>query len=189
MAKYSFDIKFSVVQHYLQGKGGYLATANKFQITDVTEFNICGQKVYLSPILDLYNREIVSFTIDKHSNAQLVPSMLKIALKRLDQNEYPMIHSDQGWQYQMRGYQQLLQQNGMMQSMSRKGNCLDAVMENFFGILKTEFYYLKKFTDVDTFIDELVEYIRYYNEDRISIKLKRLSPVTYRTQSLLTNRS
>lgn len=163
---------------------------NQKWVTDVTEFNICGQKVYLSPILDLYNREIVSFTIDKHPNAQLVPSMLKIALKRLAQNEHPMIHSDQGWQYQMRGYQQLLQQHGMMQSMSRKGNCLDnAVMESFFGVLKTEFYYLKKFTDVDTFIDELEEYIRYYNEDRISLKLKGLSPVSYRTQSLLTNRS
>ena len=158
---------------------------NEKWVTDVTEFNVAGQKVYLSPILDLYNREIVSFTIDKHPHAQLVPEMIKQAFKRLQSHEQPLIHSDQGWQYQMGSYQHLLKQHGMTQSMSRKGNCLDnAAMESFFGVLKSEFYYTKKFTDADHFIKELKGYIWYYNHERIKTKLKGLSPVQYRNQSL-----
>ena len=158
---------------------------NEKWVTDVTEFNIAGQKVYLSPILDLYNREIVSFTIDKRPHAELVGNMIQQALKQLKQNEQPLIHSDQGWQYQMKAYQNMLNQHGITQSMSRKGNCLDnAAMESFFGVLKSEFYYTKKFTDADDFIAELKEYIWYYNHDRIKTKLKGLSPVQYRNQSL-----
>ncbi|MEN9864110.1 MAG: hypothetical protein RLZZ601_1874, partial [Pseudomonadota bacterium] len=98
----------------------------------------------------------------------------------------PMLHSDQGWQYQMGFYQQALKAQGITQSMSRKGNCLDnAVMENWFGIMKTEFFYQKKFDDVQSFKTELKEYIHYYNHDRIKQKLKGLSPVQYRTQSLV----
>jgi transposase InsO family protein len=85
----------------------------------------------------------------------------------------------------MKMYQTLLKQQGIRQSMSRKGNCLDnAAMESFFGILKSEFYYTKKFTDVENFIEELKEYIWYYNHERIKTKLKGLSPVQYRNQSL-----
>jgi transposase InsO family protein len=152
----------------------------------VTEFNIAGQKVYLSPVLDLFNREIVSFTVDKHPHAQLIPNMLQEALKKLKYDEQPLVHSDQGWQYQMKSYQNTLKQRGMLQSMSRKGNCLDnAAMESFFGVLKSEFYYTKKFTDADDFIEELKEYIWYYNHERIKTKLKGLSPVQYRNQSFL----
>jgi putative transposase len=163
---------------------------NEKWVTDVTEFNITGQKVYLSPVLDLYNREIISFTIDKRPHAQLIPNMLDEALKTLKRHEQPLIHSDQGWQYQMKGYQQMLKQRGMLQSMSRKGNCLDnAAMESFFGVLKSEFYYTKKFTDADDFIKELKEYIWYYNHERIKTKLKGLSPVQYRNQSLFLNQT
>jgi transposase InsO family protein len=85
----------------------------------------------------------------------------------------------------MKMYQTLLKQQGIRQSMSRKGNCLDnAAMGSFFGILKSEFYYTKKFTDVENFIEELKEYIWYYNHERIKTKLKGLSPVQYRNQSL-----
>ena len=161
---------------------------NEKWVTDVTEFNIAGQIVYLSPILELYNREIVSFTIDKRPHAELVPNMIQQAFRKLKPCEQPFIHSDQGWQYQMKGYQQTLKQSGMIQSMSRKGNCLDnAAMESFFGILKSEFYYTKKFTDADAFITELKEYIWYYNHERIKTKLKGLSPVQYRNQSLFLN--
>lgn len=161
---------------------------NEKWVTDVTEFNIAGQKVYLSPVLDLFNREIVSFTIDKRPHAQLVPNMLQEALKKLKQEEQPLVHSDQGWQYQMKGYQNTLKQHGMLRSMSRKGNCLDnAAMESFFGVLKSEFYYTKRFTDADDFIKELEEYIWYYNHERIKTKLKGLSPVQYRNQSLFLN--
>jgi putative transposase len=153
-------------------------------VTDVTEFNISGQKIYLSPILDLFNREVVSYTVDKRPHAQMVPQMLMEASKRLKKIK-PILHSDQGWQYQMKMYQTLLKQQGIRQSMSRKGNCLDnAAMGSFFGILKSEFYYTKKFTDVENFIEELKEYIWYYNHERIKTKLKGLSPVQYRNQSL-----
>ena len=92
-----------------------------------------------------------------------------------------ILHSDQGWQYQNKRYQKLLKEKGIIQSMSRKGNCLDnAVIENFFGLLKSELFYLKKFKSVEYFIKELKSYIKYYNTKRIKIKLKGLSPVEYR---------
>ena len=159
---------------------------NQKWVTDVTEFNIKGEKVYLSPILDLYNQEIVSYEIADRPQIRSVMEMLKSAFKRLGNSEQPMLHSDQGWQYQMGIYQQALKVQGLSQSMSRKGNCLDnAVMENWFGIMKTEFFYQKKFSDVQSFKTELKDYIHYYNHDRIKEKLKGLSPVQYRTQSLV----
>ena len=159
---------------------------NQKWVTDVTEFNIKGQKVYLSPILDLYNQEIISYEIADRPQISMVSAMLNKAFKRLKQMDKPMLHSDQGWQYQMGLYQQALHKQGITQSMSRKGNCLDnAVMETWFGIMKTEFFYQKKFDDVQSFKTELKEYIDYYNHDRIKQKLKGLSPVQYRTQSLV----
>jgi putative transposase len=161
------------------------STPNEKWVTDVTEFNILGNKVYLSPILDLYNGEIVSYAVAQRPQYSLVGSMLHQAISRLEPHEKPMVHSDQGWQYQMSCYQAALQARGLSQSMSRKGNCLDnAAMESFFGVLKSEFYYTKKFTDADDFIKELKEYIWYYNHERIKTKLKGLSPVQYRNQSL-----
>jgi transposase InsO family protein len=93
------------------------------------------------------------------------------------------LHSDQGWQYQHKRYQELLKENKISQSMSRKGNCLDnAVMENFFGILKSELLYLQKFESIDHFREKLEAYLKYYNEDRIKLKLGGKSPVQYRLQ-------
>jgi transposase InsO family protein len=158
---------------------------NEKWVTDVTEFNVRGEKVYLSPILDLYNREIVSYEIKDRPQLGLVMDMLNKAFGSLKAGDKPMLHSDQGWQYQMRHYQQKLKDRGLEQSMSRKGNCLDnAVMENFFGILKTEFFHGKKFESVESFKTGLHEYMRYYNHDRIKEKLEGLSPVQYRIQSL-----
>ena len=159
---------------------------NQKWATDVTEFNIKGERVYLSPILDLYNGEIISYEIADRPQIKTVMQMLQKAFKRLKNEDAPLLHSDQGWQYQMGVYQQALSKQGITQSMSRKGNCLDnAVMENWFGIMKTEFFYQKKFESVQSFKTELKEYIHYYNHDRIKQKLKGLSPVNYRTQSLL----
>ena len=159
---------------------------NQKWVTDVTQFNIKGQKVYLSPILDLYNQEIISYEITDRPQIGSVMQMLKSAFKRLKSEDKPLLHSDQGWQYQMGIYQQTLHKQGITQSMSRKGNCLDnAVMENWFGVMKTEFFYQKKFETVQSFKKELGEYIHYYNHDRIKQKLKGLSPVQYRTQSLV----
>lgn len=157
---------------------------NEKWVTDVTEFHLYGQKLYLSTILDLYNREIVSYTISLRPRMCMVMNMIDDAISKLPKENSLILHSDQGWQYQMKNYQHKLVVNGIRQSMSRKGNCLDnAVMENFFGILKTELLYIQEFDSVEHFIQELHDYIYYYNNRRIKSKLKGMSPVNYRTHS------
>ena len=152
--------------------------------TDVTEFNINGNKVYLSPILDMYNNEILSYSISEHPNFEQTRDMLKKLFKVLPAGSKPLLHSDQGWQYQMAEYQRILKEKNITQSMSRKGNCLDnSVMENFFGRLKVEMFIGEKFRSVGEFTSKLKEYIHYYNNERISLKLKGMSPVQYRTHS------
>jgi putative transposase len=159
--------------------------ANQKWATDVTEFNVAGEKLYLSPILDLFNGEIIAFEMAKRPVYKMIDTMLKQAFKRLSPKDKPILHSDQGWQYRMPAYQTSLKSQGLAQSMSRKGNCLDnAAMESFFAVLKTEFFYLNKFTSVDQLEHGIKEYIRYYNHDRIKLKLKGLSPVQYRNQPL-----
>ena len=107
-----------------------------------------------------------------------------LSIHKLPNNTSPILHSDQGWQYQMKEYQRILKENNIQQSMSRKGNCLDnSVMENFFGRLKIEMFYGEKFESVNTFIDKLKEYIYYYNNERINLRLK-ISPVKCRTQNI-----
>lgn len=151
--------------------------------TDVTEFNVCDDKVYLSPILDMYNNEILSYSISLSPSFAQTKEMLNNLFDILPVNSKPILHSDQGWQYQMKEYQRLLKEHNITQSMSRKGNCLDnSIMENFFGRLKTEMFLGEKFESVNTFIDKLKEYIYYYNNERIVLKLK-MSPIQYRTHS------
>lgn len=160
-------------------------TNNAFEklVTDVTEFNVCNEKIYLSPILDLYNNEILSFSISTSPNFNQTREMLDGLFKILPTNAKPILHSDQGRQYQMKEFQRLLKEHNVIQSMSRKGNCLDnSVMENFFGRLKVEMFYGETFKSTDEFIRRLKEYITYYNNERISLKLK-MSPAEYRTQS------
>lgn len=152
--------------------------------TDVTQFKVGEEKVYLSPIMDLYNREIISYSISLSPNLDQVREMLKGLFSRLPSDAKPLCHSDQGWQYQHSEYQRLLQEHNIKQSMSRKGNCMDnGAMENFFGRLKVEMFYGEKFESVNAFIDALNSYIYYYNNHRISLKLKGMSPVQYRTHS------
>ena len=154
-------------------------------VTDVTEFIVAGRKLFLSPILDLYNGEIISFTISERPTFNQVADMLKKALAKLPPGARPILHSDQGWQYQMKQYQVLLSKRNIKQSMSRKGNCLDnAVIENFFGTLKSELFYLKEFASYEALKSEIIEYINYYNNHRIKLKLNGLSPVEYRTQAV-----
>lgn len=158
---------------------------NQKWVTDVTEFNVRGEKLYLSPVMDLYNGEIVSYAIQKRPHLSLVSDMLNRALVKLADKEKPLLHSDQGWQYQMPAYRRQLAAHGLTQSMSRKGNCLDnAAMESFFGTLKSEFFYLNRFDCIEQLQVGIRQYIHYYNHDRIKLKLKGLSPVQYRTQSL-----
>ncbi|QPB43715.1 IS3 family transposase [Rodentibacter haemolyticus] len=144
-----------------------------------------GSKCYVSPILDCFNSEIISVAIIRSPNWKQVETMLRQAIEKLPENAEPILHSDQGWQYQMRAYQRILQENGIVQSISRKGNCLDnAKMERFFGRMKTECIYGKDFDNADDIAQAVNEYIRYYNEERIKLGLKNLSPVDYRTQYL-----
>ncbi|TCN04984.1 transposase InsO family protein [Bacillus sp. BK006] len=157
---------------------------NEKWVTDITEFHLFGEKLYLSPILDLFNGEIVSYHIDKRPVFSLVTTMLNEAFNHLQVGECPILHSDQGWHYQMTKYQHLLKENNITQSMSRKGNCFDnAVIENFFGLLKSELLYLQEFESMEHFQQELERYIVYYNHKRIKVKLKGLTPVEYRIQS------
>ena len=152
--------------------------------TDVTQFNICDSKVYLSPVLDLFNNEVVSYAVSTSPNLEQIREMLNGLFEKLPADAKPIFHSDQGWQYQHAEYQRLLSEHNITQSMSRKGNCMDnGAMENFFGRLKVEMFYGEKFESVNAFIDELKKYIHYYNNERISLKLKGMSPVQYRTHS------
>ena len=157
---------------------------NKKWTTDITEFKLFGKKLYLSPILDMFNGEIVSYNISEQPILAQVMDMLDKAFCKIPNDTGLIMHSDQGWQYQHRRYQKRLRDKGIVQSMSRKGNCLDnAVMENFFGLLKSELLYLRDFSSFDEFKDELEKYIWYYNNKRIKCKLKGMSPVQYRLQS------
>ncbi|TPD88814.1 IS3 family transposase [Stenotrophomonas maltophilia] len=161
-------------------------TPNQKWVTDVTEFKVQGMKLYLSPIMDLYNGEIVAYQMKRRPVFDLVGEMLDQAIKKLSPEDRPMIHSDQGWHYQHENYRHKLAKHSLKQSMSRRGNCLDnAAMESFFGTLKSEFFYLNTFDSIESLEAGLVEYIRYYNEDRIRLKLKGLSPVKYREQVAL----
>ena len=154
---------------------------NEKWVTDVTEFKLFGQKLYLSPILDLFNGEIINYTLQSRPTFDLVETMLKQALEHVKEDDELLIHSDQGWHYRMPQYCRLLKENNITQSMSRKGNCYDnAVMENFFGIFKYEFLYLQEFDSLEHFKEELEQYIHYYNHFRIKSRLKRKSPVGYR---------
>lgn len=159
---------------------------NQKWTTDITEFALFGTKLYLSPILDMYNGEIISYSISERPVLGQVMDMLDKAFDKIPDNTGLIFHSDQGWQYQHKQYQQRLKEKGIRQSMSRKGNCLDnSVMENFFGLLKSELLYLREFCSIEEFKVELEKYIDYYNNKRIKSKLKGLSPVQYRIQSLL----
>ncbi|MGE1597794.1 IS3 family transposase [Escherichia coli] len=152
-------------------------------VTDITEFRAGGQKLYLSPILDLFNGEIVAWETACRPTEELVKRMLNKGLESLAEGEKPLLHSDQGWHYRIKSYQSALADRGLVQSMSRKGNCLDnAVMENFFGHLKEEMYYRRDYRNVEELENAVNEYITYWHQKRIKLSLGGLSPVEYRTE-------
>ncbi|WP_348524036.1 IS3 family transposase [Peptoniphilus lacrimalis] len=159
--------------------------------TDTTEFkylekdkngNYQVKKLYLNPYLDMYNSEIISCEISKQPTLKPILRALEKAIEITSINkESRIFHSDQGWAYQVKQYTSKLESEGIRQSMSRKGNCLDnSPMENFFGILKQEIYYGKKFYSYEELKETIKKYIEYYNKDRIKEKLGYLSPVEYR---------
>ena len=155
--------------------------------TDVTEFAIpaSSQKLYLSPVLDGFNSEIIAFNLSTSPNLEQVKTMLEQAFTE-KHYENTILHSDQGWQYQHDSYHRFLESKGIQASMSRKGNSPDnGMMESFFGILKSEMFYgyEKSFQSLNQLKQAIVDYIDYYNNKRIKTKLKGLSPVQYRTKS------
>ena len=160
---------------------------NEKWATDVSEFHIAAGKLYLSPILDMHNREIVSYSISKHPGYKQITDMLNKAFNKFDDLGNLIFHSDQGWQYQMYHYRKELKKRGITQSMSRKGNCLDnSPMENFFGKMKNEMFYGHEFEfeTLEQLQEAMEEYIDYYNNKRIQVKLKGLTPCQARNQSL-----
>ena len=159
---------------------------NRKCVTDVTEFKVNEQKLYLSPIIDLFNGEVISYDLSRHPDFKQIADMLENAFQKLpDEVDNLILHSEQGWQYQMKTCQRMLKAKGITQSMSRKATCLDsAVVENFFGLLKTELFYSEEFDSVDQLEKAIVEYNDYYNNRRIKLKQNGLSPVQNTIQTV-----
>ena len=187
MKKYrSYKGEVGKVAPNLLQRDFHAAAPNQKWGTDVTEFALFGQQLYLSPILDLHSSDLVAYTISDRPVLTMVISMVEKAIAVLSPEAEPILHSDQGWQYQYKHYQRLLADNHIHQSMSRKGNCLDnAVMENFFGLFKSELLYLHSFDSIDHFKNELIAYLHYYSFRRIKAKLNGLPPAIHRQQALL----
>ena len=132
----------------------------------------------------MFNGEVISFNLSKHPVFTQVVDMLEKAFSKVPDNTNLILHSDQGWQYQMKQYQHLLKEKGIRQSMSRKGNCLDnSLVENFFGLIKSELFYMKEYKTIEELETDIIEYIDYYNNKRIKGKLKGMSPIQYRVHS------
>ena len=162
-----------------------LQSPTKKCYTDITEFAIpvSSQKLYLSPVLDGYNSEIIAYQLSTSPNLEQVKAMLTQAFPE-EHYDQTILHSDQGWQYQHQFYHDFLKKNGIRPSMSHKGNSPDnGMMESFFGILKSEMFYSfeKQFNSLDELKQAIINYIDYYNNKRIKVKLKGLGPVQYRT--------
>ena len=186
MKKYrSYKGEVGKIAPNLLNRDFHAGRPNQKWVTDVTEFSLFGEKLYLSPILDLCSSDLVSYTISERPVLSMVTTMLEKAFEKIPDNTNLILHSDQGWQYQHKQYQRMLREKGIRQSMSRKGNCLDnAVIENFFGLLKSELLYLRDFESMEHFKRELIDYLDYYNNRRIKAKLKGLPPAVHRQQAL-----
>ncbi len=186
MKKYhSYKGEIGRVAPNLLNRNFHAEKPNQKWVTDVTEFSLFGEKLYLSPILDLCSSDLVSYTISTRPVLSMVTSMLDKAFAKIPDGTGLILHSDQGWHYQHKQYQRMLRNKGIQQSMSRKGNCLDnAVIENFFGLLKSELLYLQTFESMEHFKQELIGYLDYYNNRRIKAKLKGLPPALHRQQAL-----
>ena len=155
--------------------------------TDVSQFNFSWGKCYISPVLDMNTNEIISYDLSTSPNLEQVSRMLDRAFEKFPSVEGLIFHSDQGWQYQHDYFRNTLKERGIIQSMSRKGNCYDnCIMETFFGRLKNEMYYgyEKDYSSFEEFSKAVKEYIDYYNNKRIQAKTKWMPPVQYRIASM-----
>ena len=160
---------------------------NEKWLTDVTEFKVIGQKqkIYLCSILDLYDKSIVAYTISFRNDNKLVFDTFDKAIA-LNPTAKPIFHSDRGFQFTSKTFKFKLDQQSMIQSMSRVGKCIDnGPMEAFWGTIKSEMYYLNKFYTTENLINSIIEYIEFYNKKRFQAILKSLTPIEYRNQALL----
>ena len=160
---------------------------NQKWTTDVTEFACPFGKAYLSPIKDMFDSSIVAWDLSLHPSFSQTMRMLEAAFVKNPHLEGLIFHSDQGWQYQMRPYQSALQERGIIQSMSRKGNCLDnSIMESFFGTMKAEMFVGREseFKTFDDLYKAVKRYIDWYNGERIMEKTKWMPPLAYREASI-----
>ena len=154
--------------------------------TDVSQFNLSWGKCYISPILDMYSNEIIAYDLALSPNLEQVSRMLNKAFDKFPNVKGIVMHSDQGWQYQHEYYIKTLKEHGIIQSMSRKGNCYDnCIMETFFGRMKTEMFYGQEetYASFEQFSKAVDDYIYYYNNQRIQSKTKWMPPVKYRETS------
>ena len=161
---------------------------NEKWTTDVSQFNCPFGKAYLSPILDMFGTDIVSWNLSLSPNFEQINKMLDKAFETNTNLKGLIFHSDQGWQYQMKQYSDRLREKGIIQSMSRKGNCIDnCIMETFFGTLKREMFYghEQEFDTFEKLNNAITEYIDYYNNKRIKGKTKWMPPVKFREASML----
>lgn len=180
--------KISEIYHYHKGRYGY----RRITLTLRKQGLLVNHKTVQRLMAELSLRSLIRikkyrscYSLSERPVMEMVNSMLRDAFSKLSPEDTPLLHSDQGWQYRIAGYQAKLNAQGVTQSMSRKGNCLDnAVMENFFGTLKSECFYLNQFSSLAELRKAIEDYIQYYNNERISLKLQGLSPVEYRTQDL-----
>ena len=155
--------------------------------TDVSQFHFSWGKCYLSPILDMYTNEIVSYDLALSPNMGQIKRMLDKAFAKFTSVSGLIMHSDQGWQYQHAYYRNTLKKHGIIQSMSRKGNCYDnCIMETFFGRMKNEMYYglEKEYKSFKDFSEAVERYVAYYNNERIQKKTEWMTPVEYRKANM-----
>jgi putative transposase len=174
----------TIVSPNLLNRDFKAAKPNQKWVTDITYLSGLPQKMYLSAIKDLATNEMAAYKISNRNDLKLVQDTIRAAVRKQRKKVYGiLIHSDQGFQYTSKQYHMLLKKYKMIGSMSRKGNCLDnASMENFFGHLKSELLYLEKFQSPDQLTQAVRTYIRYFNEERIQLKLNNLAPAAYRNQ-------
>lgn len=178
--KFPLELRLAVVTHYLNSRDGYRETANRFGVgrTAVRRWVSAWQQ---HGIDGLTWKTGIAYSLSERPVMALVDTMLDKAFMRLTPGDAPVLHTDQGWQYQMTAYQDRLRAAGVVQSMSRKGNCLDnAMAESFFCTLKSECFYLEEFSSVPALREDIDTYIYYYNHERISLRLNGLSPVEFR---------
>lgn len=181
----SYRGTISHIAENLLDRDFHAAVPNTKWVSDITEFRVAGQKVYVSPILDLYDHSVLSYTTATSPTTAFTARSLQAAFAAHPPAHTLIIHTDQGLHYQHISWRNQLTAQHVVQSMSRKGNCFDnAVMENFFGHLKAEMYHGEHFTSVDHFVAELDDYIDWYNTQRVQQRLEGMTPMEYRNHAL-----